>query len=52
MSVPSPLALPFHLLAARSEVIELGRVLISLVFLGIAGLVWRAGVRHYQSTGS
>ena len=23
-----------------------------LVLLGIAGLVWRAGLRHYQSTGS
>jgi ABC-2 type transport system permease protein len=49
---------PAERLLGRNEtgallpVLSLAAVPAGLLFLGIAGLVWRAGVRHYQSTGS
>jgi ABC-2 type transport system permease protein len=49
---------PAERLLGRNEtgallpVLSLAAVPAGLLFLGIAGLVWRTGVRHYQSTGS
>jgi ABC-2 type transport system permease protein len=57
-----PLALityyPAQRLLGRNEtgsllpLLSAGAVPAGLLLLGIAGLVWRAGLRHYQSTGS
>ncbi len=57
-----PLALityyPAQRLLGRNEsgallpVLSLAVLPMGLLFLGIAGLTWRAGLRHYQSTGS
>jgi len=41
---PDPLGLPAWL--------QLASPLVAVAFLSVAGIAWRFGVAHYQSTGS
>jgi ABC-2 type transport system permease protein len=62
LTLALPLALvtyyPAQRLLGRNEtgallpVFSVIAIPMGLLFLGLAGLVWRAGLRHYQSTGS
>jgi ABC-2 type transport system permease protein len=62
LTLALPLALvtyyPAQRLLGRNEtgallpVLSVAAIPMGLLFLGLAGLVWRAGLRHYQSTGS
>ncbi len=62
LTLALPLALvtyyPAQRLMGRNEtgalppVLSIAAIPMGLLFLGLAGLVWRAGLRHYQSTGS
>jgi ABC-2 type transport system permease protein len=62
LTLALPLALvtyyPAQRLLGRNEtgallpILSVAAIPMGLLFLGLAGLVWRAGLRHYQSTGS